>query len=602
MYEEIKKYLNSLDAKPRTVLNEFDVANGIKAVIDTRGGERPVGEALYELLAFDLYPRHEGHVSEWGTRFGSHMTFRDEKTGEMVEYPPKNLIDVAAIEYWAKRAEEAKHPILVERYADLVFDLSELVGKKVDRAIAQLVVDSIIEIVQSEMVEDTYKRLKLHRALALAKMVGDSGRFNRLVAVIVDTERKTAIDNKPGLWGFSFEWLVLGANNTYKVDESLSRELLKDLEERLSRLLAQDDPEPWTVERAVKLLLEHYVRCKQEQDATRVLLSLEDAFRKNARSNSDPMLKAAYLEHLDQLYRQHARLPNMREHMERITKELPVVSKESVGSFQKISTELKIDQKEIEDYVNAIFSATRDGKVPSLGDIKVRIISHFLGRKEEAAKLVEKFSKEFVFMHIVSRRHVAEEGHTEAIVAPYREDPESHIVSQAFQGVQISNIFLAETMKKFRNTFRVEEVAAHLHEGRLFQEEDREYLLRGLKSYWGDDPFSASHVFIPYIEMLIRRLVAKSGGMTLRPNEHGGYSYKTLGELLAKNSHTIDSIFGGEVTFYLKLILTHPLGWNVRNNYAHGANLNALFRQDIADRLLHIILLLSLVVEKQKED
>lgn len=596
MLEKILAYLNSLDAAPETPIKEMGVSQGIKATLG-KIEEKATGEALYEILAFDLFARGEDAESEWGTHYGSMMSGPIEDSNEQWEYPSKNQINGFAIDYWSKRAREAKHPILIKQYADIAFDLAGITGKKPDHTLAQLAIDNILRICESNLVEGIYQRVEIHRALTLSLKISDKERIDRVISAVIDVERKIAIDDKPGLWGFAFEWLVLDGHQKFDLDKTTENQLVQALEERLKRLLAEPNPEPWNVERAVALLTIYYIREKDEANAVRTLLSLEDAFRRNERANSDALLKVNYLEKLDGLYRQNGGLPGMREHIERVAKELPEASKHSTESFQQFSTEIKIERKEIDDYLKAIFEMPKrnGGTSPTLGDIKVRIIAHFLGRRDKAAELAEKFSKQFVFMHIVEQKHMSPEGHTEYIVPPYRDDPESHVISQAFQNIQLSHIFLSEILKRLRTTFTLEEVTKLFDESSLFLPDEKDYLLKGFQAYWNGDPLHASQTFIPYIETLTRRLVARAGGVTLRPNENRGYSTKTLGELLAKNSELIDRIFGAEVTFYLKVVLTHPLGWNLRNNYAHGIALSALFRQDIADRLFHILLLLSLV-------
>lgn len=603
MLEKILAYLNSLDAAPETPIKEMGVSQGIKAALG-KIEEKATGEALYEILAFDLFARGEGAESDWGTHYGSMMSGPIEGTNEQWEYPSKKQIDGAAIDYWSRRAREAKHPILVGQYADIAFDLAGIAGKKPDHTLAQLAIDSILRICASNLVEGIYQRVEIHRALTLSLKISDKERLNKVISAVIDIERKIAIDDKPGLWGFSFEWLVIDGQQKFELDKAIENQLLQDLEGRLKRLIAESNPEPWNVERAITLLATYYIRAKDNANAMRILLILEDAFRRNERANSDALLKVSYLEKLDGLYRQNGALPGMSEHIERIAKELPEASKHSTESFQEFSTEIKIDRKEIDDYLKAIFEMPKQegGSPPTPGDIKVRIISHFLGRRDKAAELAEKFSKEFVFMHIIEQKRMSPEGHTEYIVPPYKEDPESHVINQAFQNIQFSHIFLSEILKKFRTIFTVEEVIKLLDESSLFLPDERDYLLKGFQAYWNDDPFHASQTFIPYTETLIRRLIVRAGGVTLRPNENGGYSTKTLGELLAKNTELIDQIFQAEVTFYLKVVLTHPLGWNLRNNYAHGIALNALFRQDIADRLFHILLLLSLVKIEKKQN
>ena len=454
------------------------------------------------------------------------------------------------------------------------------------------------------MVEDIYQRQQLHRALSLALQLNDTQRIAVVADVIIKVEKKIAQDDKPGLWGFAFKWLVLSNNEKVNLEESVVANLVQDLEDRLNKFMTTTDPDPWHVENIVMLLVPYYLLKKDENNATRILLTLEDAFRKNIHANSDPLLKVHYLEQLDALYRQHNALPRIKEHLKSITNELPTASKESLVSFKEVSGEIKIETKKIKKITNDIFTIPVEGNSPSLSDIRIRIVSNFIGKRKDAAKLAEELSKKFVFMHIMPQRRVAEDGHTEAILPPYEEDPDSHAVSQAFQNIQLTNIFLSDTLSRLREKFSVEEMLDLIMESGLFFVDEKDYLMKGLQAYWTNDPFNAAHTFIPYIEALIRRLIAKAGGITITPNTkpgtYGGYSYRTLGLLLNENEQLIDSIYKIPVTFYLELLLVHPLGWNLRNNFAHGASLTSLFRQDIADRLFHILLLLSLVREEKK--
>ncbi len=604
MLEKILSYLHTLDATPNTPLKETDVSQGIKAAIEPTE-EKATGEALYEILAFDLFPRHDDQKSEWGTRFGSMMSGTMKDSSETWEYPSRKQIDGVAIDYWTKRARESVHPILIERYADVAYDLAPLVEKKSDYTLAQLVIDNIIKICDENLVEDIYQRMQLNRALTLALHLNDKSRIASVAESIIRVEKKIAQDDKPGLWGYAFKWLVLENAEKVNLDSTVRNSLVKDLEERLARFISAADPEPWLVENASLPLVAYYSHQGDGSNAVRSLLSLEDAFRKNSRSNSDPLLKVHYLEKLDALYRQNGSLPGMRANIDRIGNELPMASKESLSSFKEIGAEIKIEQKEIEKITNDLFTLPVDGNPPTLANIRSRIIANFISKKDHAAKLAEDMAKQFVFVHIVGQRRVAPEGHTIAELPSYSEDPDAHTISQAFQNLQISSIFLGDTLTRLRKDFSASQIAELLMSSELFQEDEKEYLMKGLNAYWSNDPFNASHTFIPYIEALIRRLILHSGGVIIAPNTkpgtYGGYSYKTLGLLLNENAQMIDRIYKFSATFYLELVLVHPLGWNLRNDFAHGASLNSLFRQDIADRLFHILLLLSLVVKQEKK-
>jgi hypothetical protein len=134
----------------------------------------------------------------------------------------------------------------------------------------------------------------------------------------------------------------------------------------------------------------------------------------------------------------------------------------------------------------------------------------------------------------------------------------------------------------------------------LFIPEERDYLISGLQAYWKGDHLKTSLVFIPYLENLFRRLIRNSNGITLKQNRRGGYNCLSLNDLI--EDPVINNIFGIEVSFYFKVLLTDPFGWNLRNDFAHGIGINSFFRGDIANRLFHVLLLLSMVRSAEEKE
>jgi hypothetical protein len=53
---------------------------------------------------------------------------------------------------------------------------------------------------------------------------------------IINLEKKVAKDDKPGLWGFAFKWLILDFGKKVSLTEAEKAELIKDLEDRLKRV------------------------------------------------------------------------------------------------------------------------------------------------------------------------------------------------------------------------------------------------------------------------------------------------------------------------------------------------------------------------------
>lgn len=94
-----------------------------------------------------------------------------------------------------------------------------------------------------------------------------------------------------------------------------------------------------------------------------------------------------------------------------------------------------------------------------------------------------------------------------------------------------------------------------------------------------------------------------SGISTIKPNDDGGYDERSLYELV--KSGVIKRVFstkGEDVEYYFHVLLTCRIGWNLRNNFAHGINKNSLAEENVANRLMHIILCLSQIRKNDKQE
>jgi len=75
-----------------------------------------VDESLgFEILAFELREERDGSRTEWGTSFGPISTPQED--GSIKEWPARVAITARAIEYWKRRANECRHPVLSENGA-----------------------------------------------------------------------------------------------------------------------------------------------------------------------------------------------------------------------------------------------------------------------------------------------------------------------------------------------------------------------------------------------------------------------------------------------------------------------------------------------------
>lgn len=131
----------------------------------------------------------------------------------------------------------------------------------------------------------------------------------------------------------------------------------------------------------------------------------------------------------------------------------------------------------------------------------------------------------------------------------------------------------------------------------VFRREDKDYILKILNSFWGKDYLASCCLTAPLIEDAVRNLFRLNGLAFIKKSEDsGGYDVLSLRKLLDQG--LVKATFGklGEsVEYYFKVLLTARIGWNLRNNFAHGINKNSFADEDIANRLVHVLFCLSLI-------
>ena len=108
------------------------------------------------------------------------------------------------------------------------------------------------------------------------------------------------------------------------------------------------------------------------------------------------------------------------------------------------------------------------------------------------------------------------------------------------------------------------------------------------------------HLLIPQIEAILRYLVEVTGGNVLKPSKGGGFHLRTLDEIL--RSEQIKTALDDDVSLYFRVILTDQRGWNIRNSVCHGLLPFDHFTTAIADRLIHILLVLAQVRLKENNE
>ncbi len=598
--EIVKKYLESLEQEqtaPMSFHGEHDIAQKIKDILKKDEKYEPTKEDIAEQMAFDFMADYPNDNSGWETYHGP-MFVMPNKDGQMVEYPSIKRINREMLEYWAKRAKESKNPILSSRYADLVVDFSpKALSKSADVDLFQIVIDSNITICEKSLADPLDCKTKIKRALILTIQTSDRARITKTKNIIIKLEKDIAIDDKPGLWGFAFKWLILDFSKKVILEDKEKNELINEIEERLKRV----EKNPWLTENAVSLLAEYYASQKDEKNLMRVLGILENSLKTNERSNSDALLKTHAYEQIHEIYRKYASsFAEAEKANKRLSQEIGQLDLDWNKSLKEISVETKIEQKDINNFLRGIFGENKDDKLEM---IMAKIAVSHLPKKDALQKQFDEIYSKSITNLIATQQILSEDKIPIAKLSTVTDDSDNHFKKHALQYMQFGSFFLSLTMDELKKQFTKEKIVEYFEKSVIFENDNKEYLKRAISAYWDNDYLVSSHLFNPLIETGVRELMKIANGVWIDVNELNGYNKLVLSKLLwnKQNVEIFKNTFsksGQDLIFYFRLVLTEKLGMNLRNDFAHGLEREKFFGRDASDRLFHILIWLSVVRKK----
>lgn len=593
----LQDYFVELENKIEPI-EEFVLGEKIGVILNAKQETLTDKEELAEYMAFQFMAHYPNKETSWGTYHGPMFVLPNQQ-GQFVEFPSIKLVDQEVLSYWKKRANESKHPVMTNRYGDLVFDFEPVVLKKsIDFTMAQKVIDSAIEVCNLNLDNDLGCKSKLERALGLAIQINDSVRIQKLNDTIITIEGKYAEDDKPGLWGYAFKWLVLDKTGKITLSDEDKTKLLTDLEDRLKRLMTTEDPDPWHVECAVRLLAPYYSANHDEANLKRVLDDFEASYRKNKYANSDGMLISNYLEKLIDIYLEYASFQFAKDARSRIINELSNLGERGKFAMHEISTEVKIKNEDIEKFTSSIFGA--DNSDP-LDKVMARLAVNFILRKKSVEDQLNDLAKNHPITYLASHVMASEEGYPIVKFGSISDDYDKHLLENFSRNLHFQAVFLRIAFQKVRELYTPEQFTEVLFLSPVFRPEDKDYISKLLTSFWNKDYLTACCLSIPLIEDAVRNLYRINNQTYIRPNDDGGYDVLSLDKLLSRG--LIKDIFqtmGENVEYYLRVLLTERVGWNLRNNFAHGINKKLFEGEDVANRLIHVLICLSLVRKNEK--
>lgn len=556
------------------------------------GFEEAPEEVVAEELAFTFHSHDQREASVWGLYFGPFLSGKSE-AGEAWESPALGSITPSVLRYWAERAQRSTRAVLRARYADLCWEMPKaLDGVNSDHRMARQAIDAYLKAVEENAYRFKTQAIgKLLRALSLSLELGDRDRIETVRDALIALELSVAEDGALGLWGFAFDALVEPPRKQIPVSDEQRNRLVQELEERLSRLQDADPRlhEPSGVKAAALRLARYYRRRGSTNDVKRVLRSYRDVVV-NMEGHAAPLIVGHCLEELHEHLRSfglHADAKGLNQHIRQ-------AGEQSLVEMKELSVEVEIPTEQVESF----FERLLDGEAQQVLE---RIAVHFIPRKGELRTQLLEVAKESPLSYLFSTAIIDAEGRTVAHVGPIDSDLDGQLLRHIAQALHLWTPWLRSAFERAtqQGTITEKSVLAFLSGAPAFDTGRFVILETGVKRYFSEDTIAAVHILAPQVEQGVRHLAALLGLPTLTARRGGGFYERTLDDLLRDTG--LEPVLGADVLTYLRVLLTDPRGWNVRNTVCHGLAPVSTFSLPVADRLIHAALVLALV-RKSEDD
>jgi hypothetical protein len=540
---------------------------------------------LVERSAF-LFIEYRNRPCPWNTYFGP-MGSGTRPDGEQVFWPDIKDINAEIIAHWEIRAKSIHDSVMKARYADLIWNFKQLVTEqKPSVEYARIACDAYLESVKEHRYTMPIEGVHwAQRALDLSLSINDTVRSGNIVQFMFELHDLISDPPHTGHWIFLFDTLY-ERKGLLSVEQE--QRLIKNLETKLAEVSDANSAQhfdPYGAEAAAQRLARYYRRQKNQVDVERVIRIYGKAFEELA-DEAAPLFAVSVLGPVVQAYQQEG----LKDEAERLQIVLANKGKNMAADLKEISVSVELKQEEIERFIEQLTAG-------GLKKAVLLVASYFVPRVEEAKKQLEYIRQNAPLMSMIPIVKI-DDGRATAMIGALDDDPNGRLHHQLGQTLNFHQPFLVRALSKLRERYApsVEEILDCLFDSPMFANSRRELLRQGLIAYEREDFLKAIHVLVPQVEHTLRTFLSLIGIPTLKsvPRHPGIMDAKNMNDVL--DDVRVRQILTEDLWRYLAILyVDRKGGLNLRNDLAHGLVGEEMFNGQIAGRVFHSLLALSLI-------
>ena len=513
----------------------------------------PTHDSWVDLAAFFLQTKQE-EWGPWNTYFGPCGSGTD-KNGNITYYPDISSLTSANIEHWKTRALTLKNPVLVSRYADLVWELQQHVtDSKPEVKFAHLAIDAYIQAVSTTSFSEALDWSEaIERALIISISIKDTSRIDECRKVILSLLDGNSDDIRTQIYLSE----ALTTNKKSNLNDEEYKSLIIKLEKLFAKSISSDNNNPWNAEEISGLLINYYRRFGEKEDISRVCLAVSESFEKLA-SEASSLQAVGWLDTAANFARQGGfkdRYTDLRIRREEAIKA-------SNAEMKPYTFTYEVKKADIDQIINTVIN-TENWQITL-----IRIAIYFIPRKNDLIAQAAENAKNYPLSSLASISIMAAD-HVAAHINA--EDETDGPIFRTFDFTRQSiQIYLSEALDAAvqRQQISAEEMASHISIHELYN--DFPLLVSGIKAWMNADYVKSFFVLVPLIEDAFRELARKLGEPVTKEKRgmRGSEVSMNLGDFLSNAN--IKAELGEDIHFWFRAIFSDPKGMNLRNIVAHG--------------------------------
>jgi len=264
--------------------------------------------------------------------------------------------------------------------------------------------------------------------------------------------------------------------------------------------------------------------------------------------------------------------------------------KEAASQMVSHRMSVEIPNEEMAQFMEAITAGDFE-------DTLTRIAVNFCPKVEDVRNQLSEMKEQYKLLSMMPHA-ILSDNQVIGRAGSIEDDPDGRLVLHIRDNMKFEAIWLQMALDRTREKYNLSpgSLLPHLFESPLFDPARTGLLEQGIGAYIANDHVKAIPVLLPQIEHCLRRLLGMLGKPTNkhRRSDLGIMVEKSLNDILESES-TVRQCLGEDATAYLQVLLCDPRGFNLRNSVAHGLMDSGEFHRFFSDRLIHVLLFLSLL-------